>query len=414
MAHRGERLATLRQEIEREWRFVLATFAASGVGYLGSAAAPVIVSALLVYGLSYQQAGDLGTIELSTLALASTLVTPFVHRISHRKLAVGGGLLAMVGLVISASSTSYGAMVLGRIMTGTGSGLAISGANAAVAAREDAERIFAIIWTMGGGITASLAVNLPGVVEGGAYPMGFGVLLVLCMIGLPMMFWIPPRPVVSEVDGEIDLEQPGEAAPGTDRERFRDVFGPLSVMALLGIFVYSLAEQALWNFAYTIPVEAGFPEDRLNWIIGFTTMMGLAGGAVAAWLGVRWGRVLPLVAGSLASTIGRWLYLSSVSEEGLIVGGLLWGLGFYFVSPYQIGLLARSDSWGRLAVAGGGVMNFGYAMGPSVAGRILEHLDPTALLVVIVGATFVSMLLLLPLAIRVDRPGVVSSPKTPV
>jgi hypothetical protein len=51
---------------------------------------------------------------------------------------------------------------------------------------------------------------------------------------------------------------------------------------------------------------------------------------------------------------------------------------------------------------------FGYAMGPALAGRILENLHSSALLVVIVGATFVSMLLMLPLAVHVNRD--VSSP----
>ena len=33
--------------VRREYQFVLATFAASGIGYLGSAAAPAIVNALI-------------------------------------------------------------------------------------------------------------------------------------------------------------------------------------------------------------------------------------------------------------------------------------------------------------------------------------------------------------------------------
>jgi hypothetical protein len=37
--------------VRREYRFFLTTFAASGIGYLGSAAAPVIVNALIETGL---------------------------------------------------------------------------------------------------------------------------------------------------------------------------------------------------------------------------------------------------------------------------------------------------------------------------------------------------------------------------
>lgn len=154
-------LASLMSRVRQEWHFVMATFAASGVGYLGSAGAPIIVGALIDAGLDTQQAGDLGTVELMTLALTSTLVTPFVTRVSHRKLALGGASLAALGLLVSVMSETYFTMIVGRLITGAGSGLAISGANAAVAAAKDATRIFALIWTMGGAITASLPVGLP-------------------------------------------------------------------------------------------------------------------------------------------------------------------------------------------------------------------------------------------------------------
>ncbi len=108
--------------VRREYRFVLATFAASGIGYLGSAAAPVIVNALIEAGLDHQQAGDLGTIELLSLAVATILATPYVPIVSHRKLAVGGTLMAALGLAISALSVGYTPMIVGRIATGIGSG----------------------------------------------------------------------------------------------------------------------------------------------------------------------------------------------------------------------------------------------------------------------------------------------------
>jgi predicted MFS family arabinose efflux permease len=289
-------------------------------------------------------------------------------------------------------------MVVGRVLTGIGSGLAISGANAAVAARKDAERIFAIIWTLGGGITASLSIWLPGIVAGGNYPMGFGVLLLLCVAGIPFMVWVPPRP--------HDSSPPTGAATDGDvggATLHRQVFGPATWLALLGILIYSAAEQALWNFAYNLPIEAGIPENRVNWILGSATGMGLIGGAVAAWLGVRLGRVIPVVIGSLLSVFGRWIYIDATEPDWLFVGALLWGVGFYFVSPYQIGLLAALDRTGRLAVAAGGLMNFGYAIGPTIGGRVLQHLDLGALIIVVAGATLLSMLLILPLAIRIDR-----------
>ncbi len=388
--------------VRREYRFVLATFAASGIGYLGSAAAPVIVNALIEAGLDHQQAGDLGTIELLSLAVATILATPYVPIVSHRKLAVGGTLMAALGLVISVLSVGYTPMIVGRIVTGIGSGFAISGANAAVAAREDAERIFAIIWTLGGVITASLAVYLPGVVEGGEYPLGFGALLLFALIGLPCIFWLPHKPVAL-AQPIADSAASTASSSGSSDPDPKTVFGPLVWMAFAGMFLYSAAEQALWNFAYNLPIEAGLAPALAAQILAFTTIMGLAGGAIAALLGVRLGRVFPIVLGCLLSLSGRLLYISSASSSTLLFGSLLWGLGFYFVSPYQIGLVAAVDRKGRVAVASAAAFNFGYAVGPGLAGRILQYMDREWLMMFIAASTFVSLLLFLPLAIRVDR-----------
>ncbi len=388
--------------VRREYQFVLATFAASGIGYLGSAAAPALVQALIEAGLDHRQAGDLGTIELSSLAVAALVITPYVPRISHRRLAIGGTLLAVCGLAISAFSASYMPMIAGRVVTGLGSGLAISGANAAVSAREDAERIFAIIWTMGGGITASLAMYLPQVAADGNYPLGFAALIVLALLGLPCLFWIPHKPVAPAHSGAEPARTAGGGSPGAEVD-LKVAFGPLVLLTLAGMFVYSAAEQALWNFAYNLPIEAGVDPELAAKIVALTTMMGLAGGAVAALLGVRLGRVFPIVAGSLMSLSGRWLYITSGSGSTLLLGSLLWGIGFYFVSPYQIGLLSAVDRRGRAAVASAAAFNFGYAAGPGIAGRILEYMDREWLVMVIAVSTLVSMLLFLPLAFRVER-----------
>lgn len=404
----------LRPWLAREWQFVLATFCASGVGYLGSSAAPVIVQALIDSGLSHQRAGDLGTIELTTLAVTSILATGIVTRVSHRRLAVAGVLLAGLGVAISAQSVDYAPMILGRVLLGVGSGGAIAGANAAIAAREDAERVFAIIWTLGGGITAALTIQLPTLVEGGQYAAGFMVLGGLCLVAAPFLLWIPPRPphfdrdvaVVTAVAGGEALG--AAAAVGEARGPRSSPLGTMSLLVLAGMFTYSVAEQALWQFSYDIAVDHGIPYDRVRYLLGITTLAGLAGGAIAARFGLRFGRVMPLLVGSLLSLIGRWGYLVATSQEVLALASLTWGIGFYFVSPYQIGLAAALDRRGRIAVAATGLMNLGYGLGPTLGGRLrqyqLDHgLDTGVLVAAIAGATLLSLALLLPAALRLDR-----------
>jgi predicted MFS family arabinose efflux permease len=391
-----------RVDLRREWQYVSGVFAGSGVGYVQTAGAPVIGAALIEAGLSTQEVGDLGAIELATLAVTSTAVMPMVTWVSHRRILVLGTLMAVVGLAISIASEGLMTMVLGRVLTGGGSGLAFSGANAAVAARGDAERVFALIWTAGGAVTASLTFGLPFVAADGNYPVGFGVLLVLCLAGLPLMRWVPHAgaPVHGETESAPDT--PGAEA-GEPAATLGAIFTPTAVLALGGIFAYSMAEMALWNFSYHLPVEAGVPEERVGAILSSTVLMGLAGGALAAWLGTSRGRLMPIVVGSLVSIAGRWLYIESSTAEVMFLAGLLWGLGYYFVTPYQAGLLAAIDRTGRLAVTAGAATVFGFALGPAVAGRMLESYDPSALLYIVAGGTALSLVLLLPLAIEVEQ-----------
>ncbi|MDH3816760.1 MAG: MFS transporter, partial [Acidobacteriota bacterium] len=303
----------------------MGTFAATGVGYLGNNAAPVIVQALIDSGMRRQQTGDLGTIELMTVAMCTVFVTPVVDRVSHRKLAVVGTLLAALGAAISALSESYAPMILGRIVIGTGSGLAIAGANAAVSAREDAERIFAIIWALGGGITVAIAIFLPLVVEGGAYARGFGVLLLLYIAALPFVLWVPAKPQSYGTDtSALSANASGEAlgAVGEVRDRLSQgragLFGSLALLILVGRFAYSLSEMALWQFSYDIPVDHGIAYNTVRYVLGVATFAGLTGAALAAWLGLRWRRVAPLVVGCLVSLAGRWLYLEATTTETLV------------------------------------------------------------------------------------------------
>ena len=60
-----------RVDFRKEWAYLCGVFAGSGVGYLGTAGAPIIVAALIESGLGTQQAGDLGTIELTMIGASS-------------------------------------------------------------------------------------------------------------------------------------------------------------------------------------------------------------------------------------------------------------------------------------------------------------------------------------------------------
>ncbi|HXV37331.1 MAG TPA: MFS transporter [Myxococcota bacterium] len=400
----GASLRVFAASLRRDFRFVLAAFAASAVGLVGAIAAPILVQALIEAGFDHQRVGDLAGVELLSLALVAAIATRFVPRVSHRRLAVGGLSLAAAGFATSAVSGDLAAMFVGRALTGAGAGLALSGANAAVASRGDAERIFALIWTLGGLVAAGFAMTLPRMVDAGNYPAGFWVLFALVIACAPCLAWLPSRP-----DPALFAGQRLRAAKRDGAESSLSTVGAqaseraMVAMALAGILVYAAGDQALWNFAFSIPLEAGIERARAREILAITTLIGVTGSAVGSVLGVRLGRVFPIVCGTLISVVGRSLYIAASAPGALLAGALLWGIGVYFITPFQIGLVAAVDRKGRFAVAAAAALNFGYATGPAVAGRVIQSWGRGWLLALIAISTLASMLLLLPLATRTDR-----------
>jgi MFS family permease len=94
---------------------------------------------------------------------------------------------------------------------------------------------------------------------------------------------------------------------------------------------------------------------------------------VAAWLGVRVGRVLPISIGlslNVAAAVGL---AASESVFAFSAFNLLWGLAYNFLSPYLMGALAALDDRGRWAVAGESLWNGGTVPGPWIAGLLVER-----------------------------------------
>jgi len=101
--------------------------------------------------------------------------------------------------------------------------------------------------------------------------------------------------------------------------------------------------------------------------------LGLAGGVVAAWVGARIGRVLPIALGlslNVAAAAGLAVCESIFAFSAL---NLLWGLAYNFLVPYLMGTLAALDDRGRWAVAAESLWNGGTVPGPWIAGLLVER-----------------------------------------
>jgi hypothetical protein len=93
------------------------------------------------------------------------------------------------------------------------------------------------------------------------------------------------------------------------------------------------AEWRLY-FLDQIGIRAGLGADNRGTVLSVTSFMGLAVGVVAAWVGARTGRGLPIVIGlslNVAAAVDLAVCESIFAFSAL---NLLWGLAYNFLVPY--------------------------------------------------------------------------------
>ncbi len=397
-AHRGEVLKRWHERLPplAEVRFQTAAIAAFGVGYLGSYSAAVINPSLLAEtALDEPAVGLLGSIELLLLAFFSLVLAPFAPRFSYRGIALAGCLAAGFGYAMSAQSAAFGPMALARVIMDIGAGIAIVAVNAAVAASDDPDRRFAMIYTVGGILAAVYVAGLPLGLARWGYSGGFAICTVLCALALPFCLWLPRH--------TRDIPQTTTRAPPSFAQQ-----APPSALAVVlvtgAIAIYSIGEQALWAFAGEIGVRnVGMPIESVGNMLAGMTIAGTTGGFLAWKIGARYGRTVPILLASLASALSRFGFMLTDDYTVMATSAVLWGFAFYYISPYQMGAAAAMDRTGRVAVAAGAMMNFGYAFGPAIGGAVIGYLGQQALLPLVVACVLIPLVMLLPVTIAQDR-----------
>jgi len=379
-----------------ELRFQTAAVAALGFGYLGSYSAAVINPSLLAEtALDEPAVGVLGSLELLLLAVFSLVLAPFAPRFSYRGLALAGCAATFVGYAMSAQSSAFGPMAAARVIMGIGAGVAIAAVNAALASSDDPDRRFAMIYSVGAIVAAIYLAGLPLGLARWGYAGGFAICAGLCVFALPFCLWLPHH--------SADIPRSTTHAPQSfGREAPPSALASALVIGAIGIF--SIGEQALWAFAGEIGVRnVGFPIESVGGMLGGMTLAGTSGGFLAWKLGARFGRTLPILLASLATALSRFGFMLTSDYWVMASSAVLWGFAFYAITPYQMGAAAALDRTGRVAVAGGAMMNFGYAFGPGVGGAVIGYLGQDALLPLVVASVLIPLAMLLPVTIAQDR-----------
>jgi predicted MFS family arabinose efflux permease len=343
-----------------EPRALFAAVSLSAIAILVFNALPVIVGvASDSLALGDDQVGLLASLELAGIGITATSGLLWIRRVRWRRAALLALLILAAGNLLSLQVGSANQLLALRFLVGlTGEGLLFTIAMTAIGDARQADRAyaFAIIGQIALGAIALWA--FPLLAAAGGFAAVMGTKAGLALLGMPLLLWLP--------NGGA---KPSEAATGPDTvSRAIPLWLPLTGLAAM--FIWFVGLGGIWAFIERIGVAIGIPQATVGTLLAAGLAGGLLSSGLAAWLGDRYGRLWPpLVAVGLHALMCLVIAggVNTITFTIVVLAfTFVWNLGL----PYLLGLIANSDSSGKLVVLIVSAQAFGNTIGPLLAGKV--------------------------------------------
>jgi predicted MFS family arabinose efflux permease len=345
--------------------------------------------------LTERQAGFVASMELCGFSLGMLALIGLDKHISRRNLAIGGIVILVFGNLSSCLVENLSSLLSLRCITGVGYAMSLAVFLKMAAADEQPENTFATANSINIAYVGVVTPLVPGVLAAWGLPGVFAGLAAIAAITTPFIPWIsergrpPPRPKASVL---ADSRSPWRV--------------PQVAMLLAMMLLLYTGHGAMWGFQERIGVQAGMTSRAAGTWIGASMLVGGVGGSLLArTIGLRLGRILPQFLSLSISAAAALLLVYGGSAIAFAVGCGLVALSWFYGLPFQLGLLSAFDPQGRANMAGIVMTTAGAAMGPALAGLLIGRAGHVAVGIFAASCYVLSLILVLPAAIGISRPG---------
>ncbi len=166
---------------------------------------------------------------------------------------------------------------------------------------------------------------------------------------------------------------PSGSPPAEARASTGAVHSRLRVgLGILAMLTFYISLSGVWTFIGAIAEGAGIGAGASGEVLAVATLMGIAGAACASFIGNRLPRDLMLLGGYLAMAAAILLLIGQPPLARFALAALLFKFTWTFALPFILACLADLDRSGRLMNASNLVIGGGLAIGPALAGRLIE------------------------------------------
>ncbi|MBW2367395.1 MAG: MFS transporter [Deltaproteobacteria bacterium] len=339
---------------------LVALTAADAVGVVMLYVIPLIIGSISdAFGVQEGTSGLVSSLEFGTMAIAGLVLSPVFQKLKVKQLAIVGITVLFLGNLVSALCAIRGAwvvFVISRGVVGLAEGTLYALAYGMAAKTRDPNRTYSIY--VGFEVTfAMLMMILIGIFVEKLGPAGsFVTLGGISLIMIPIFLWFPKND-----------EAPVETKAKVDQKFSRDVY-----MLIIGMGLFCIGLNTLYPFVERIGVLLEIATSRISMILTLSLFCSIFGALICGVLGTRYGRTVPLIIGVVFQVAAIFMLVYTQSTVWFSMGAIVQAMAIAYFLPLFNGLVAFFDRSGRATCAAAGVIAVGTALGPFLAGVVLN------------------------------------------
>lgn len=339
----------------------------SGIGVLISTTMPMVIGAMIEsLGINESQAGDVVAVFSLTFTAIAFASLFFIRKINWKLLslllsAICIGTLFFVPQVLgSAQGAQYRALIYIFGIMGIGMGGLYALGMTVMGDSENPDKAF--------GLKLGYE-NLPAIIALFAIPAliipqyGFKGLMyalgAMALIAAPLSFLLPSKGIKGTA---------ASISEGKPQAKYM----PLLIINLIASIIFFSGVIAVWAFLEVMGGIKGIATDKVGIILALAMFSAMIGAFVAAGLGNKRGRNIPMIGIIIVNVLSAALIWTSSSFAIFAIGAIAFVFCINFALAYFFALSADMDIGGGFVALSAAALSIGGAIGPSTAGRLME------------------------------------------
>lgn len=347
-------------------------------------------------GLSASQIGTYFFVELGAFSCATLPSLLWLGRVDARRVAAIATAVFCIGNFATAVlMPGFVALLVLRALTALGGGTLMVLCMTSAATSGNRDRVYGL-WVVGQLVAGALGLFvLPHLFDAFGLRALYVALAVLALIASPLTRGFDPAL------GGASGKQAQQVASGVNGSSTGSTWF-LATLVIGGVLAFYLAIGGVWTFASKAASLAGLDAGHTGELLAIASVMGIVGAACASFIGNRVARAAMLLTG-YAILVAALLGLSAhPGSTGYAAAIFAFKFAWTFVLPFILAAAAKTDTSGRLIATLNFVIGAGLAVGPLIAGFLLDA--GAGLNTLFQGAAVISALSFVCL-LRVERSG---------